>query len=74
MWGGDAVSFACGAASRERDLACWLRRRSAVQAGSVFGGRCCGGARRDGRKGRAGERELVRERHAARVRDLDVFG
>jgi hypothetical protein len=27
-----------------------------------------------GGKGRAGERELVRERHAARVRDLDVFG
>jgi hypothetical protein len=72
MWGRGAVSFACGAASRGRELACW--RRSAVQAGSVFGGRCCGGARRSGRKGRDGERELVRERHAARVRDLDVFG
>jgi hypothetical protein len=26
-----------------------------------------------GGKGRVGERELVRDRHAARVRDLDVF-
>jgi hypothetical protein len=45
-----------------------------VQARSVFGGGCCGGTRRGGRKGRAGEREMVRERRAARVRDLDVFG
>jgi hypothetical protein len=45
-----------------------------VQARSVFDGGCCGGTRRGGRKWRAGERELVRERHTTRVRDLDVFG
>jgi hypothetical protein len=54
MWGGDAVSFACGAASRGRDLASWRRRRSAVQAGSVFDGWCCGG-------GAVGGKGLVRE-------------
>jgi hypothetical protein len=50
--GGGAVSFACGAASRGRDLG--GRQRSAVQAGSVFGGRCCGG-------GAVGGKGLVRE-------------
>jgi hypothetical protein len=50
--GGGAVSFACGAASRGRDLG--RRHRSAVQAGSVFGGRCCGG-------GAVGGKGLVRE-------------
>jgi hypothetical protein len=68
------VSFAYGATTEE---GIWraggggavLCRRGRCSAADVVAARGAVGG-----KGRAGERELVRERHATRVRDLDVFG